>query len=73
MASTLENAVHPSFRFEVEPTEVAELGLRRYRWLLKAGDEDLRFSSESFATKREATKAGEIALERARQRGVIFP
>jgi len=49
------------------------VGLLRYRWLLKSGDHDHRFSSESFATKREATKAGEIALERARQRGGISP
>jgi len=73
MTSNLENSVHLSFSFEVEPTVSAEVGLRRYRWLLKSGDQGQRFSSESFATKREATKAGEIALERARQRGGISP
>ncbi len=62
-----------SFSFEVEPHVVAEVGLRRYRWLLKSRNQDQRPSSESFATKREATMAGEIALQRARQRGRISP
>ena len=57
--------MHLSFSFEVEPTVSAEVGLLRYRWLLKSVDQDQRYSSESFATKREATKAGEIALVRA--------
>ena len=65
--------MHLSFSFEVEPAVSAEVGLLRYRWLLKSGNQVRGFSSESFATKREATKAGEIALERARQRGGIFP
>lgn len=65
--------MHLSFRFEVEHHVSAEVGLRRYRWLLKSENQEQRFSSESFATKREATKAGEVALERARQRGVISP
>jgi len=65
--------VQLSFSFEVEPHVVAEVRLRRYRWLLKSRNQDQRFSSESFAMKREATKAGEIAFERALQRGRVLP
>ena len=62
-----------SFSFEVEAYVAPEVNLRRYRWRLKGPDQDERVSAESFATKREATKAGEIVLERARQRGRISP
>lgn len=62
-----------SFTFDVEVHVADEVGLRRYRWRLKGSDEGHRPSPESFTTKREATKAGEIAVERARQRGRISP
>ncbi len=62
-----------SFSFEVEGFVLDGVGLRRFRWRLKGADEPERPSSESFATKREATMAGEIALQRARQRGRISP
>jgi hypothetical protein len=65
--------VQSSFTFEVEMFVPDEIGLRRYRWRLKGAGEGERPSSESFATKREATMAGEIALQRARQRGRISP
>ena len=60
------------FSFEVEVHVDGEIGLRRYRWRLK-GAEGQRPSPESFATKREAIKAGEVALQRARERGRISP
>ena len=58
--------------FDVEVHVDDEVGLHRYRWRLK-GAEGLRPSPESLATKREATKAGEVALQRARERGRISP
>ena len=60
------------FSFEVEVHVDEEVGLRRYRWRLK-GPEGQRPSPETFATNREATRAGEIALQRARERGRITP
>ena len=44
-----------SFSFEVEAFVLDEVGLRRFRWRLKGAEEGERPSSESFATKREAT------------------
>ena len=61
-----------AFSFDVEVHVDDEVGLRRYRWRLK-GDAGQRPSQDTFATKREATKAGEIALQRARERGRISP
>jgi len=65
--------VQSSLSLAVEMFVPDEIGLRRYRWRLKAAGQGERPSSESFATKREATMAGEIALQRARQRGRISP
>jgi hypothetical protein len=61
------------FSFDVEVQVDDEVGQRRYRWRLKGAAEGERPSSDTFATKREATKAGEVALLRARQRGRISP
>jgi hypothetical protein len=67
-----EKHVSGPFSFDVEVHIDDEVGLRRYRWRLK-GAEGERPSSETFATKREATKAGEVALQRARERDRISP
>lgn len=48
-----------------------EVGQRRFLWRLKAPGEAEVPSTESFATKREASAHGQIALQRARQRGRI--
>jgi len=56
--------VQSSFSFEVEGFVLDGVGLRRFRWRLKGAEEPERPSSESFATKREASMAGEIALQR---------
>lgn len=61
------------FSLDVEMHVDEEVGRRRYRWRLKAADEGERPSGETFATKKEATKAGENALQRARQWGRISP
>jgi hypothetical protein len=61
--------VQNEISFAIETEQAAEN--RRYRWQLKARDEDAVKSPQSFATKREAEQAGQIALERARERGRI--
>ena len=48
-----------------------EIGQLRFRWRLRAPGETEVPSQESFATKREAAVQGEIALQRALQRGRI--
>jgi hypothetical protein len=48
-----------------------EVGQRRFLWRLRNTAEGEVPSSESFATKREASAHGQIALQRALQRGRI--
>jgi hypothetical protein len=62
--------VQDEITFEVETEIATEVNQRRYRWRLKGREED-RPSPESFATRREAVQAGQIALERALERGRI--
>jgi hypothetical protein len=56
---------------DVESYVAEEVGQRRFVWRLKSPGEAEVPSSESFATKREAFAHGQIALERALQRGRI--
>jgi hypothetical protein len=56
---------------EVVPFVSEEIGQRRFKWRLRAPGETEVLSHESFATKREAAAQGEIALQRAFQRGRI--
>ena len=62
-----------AFSVDVETYVDEEVNLRRFRWRLKAVDGMSVPSSHSFATKREAVRDGEIALERARHRGRLRP
>jgi hypothetical protein len=57
----------------VEPYVLDHVQLRRFRWRLTATGEPTISSTENFATKREAVQAGEIALQRAIERGCIRP
>ena len=66
MSSVLE---HPAFSMDVETCIEPGTSTRRFRWRLTAPRQPSRVSAETFATKREATKDGEIALERARHPG----
>lgn len=54
---------------DVEAYVADEVNKRRFRWRLRAPGEMDYASPESFATKREAIRNGEIARERARLRG----
>ena len=56
--------------FDVEAF-ASDASTRRFRWRLKAPGQPDQASTESFATRREAVQAGEIALQRAIQRGRI--
>ena len=67
----MQNDVQDEITFEVETEIATEVNQRRYRWRLKGRDESDRPSPESFATRREAMQAGQIALERALERGRI--
>jgi hypothetical protein len=53
---------------EVESYVEAGGSHRRFRWLLREPN-DVACSPHSFATMREASEAGQIALVRARERG----
>jgi hypothetical protein len=56
----------------IEPYE-GPATTRRFCWRLTESSQPTVLSTESFATKREATQAGEIALQRAIERGCIRP
>ena len=58
---------------DVEPDVVDQVRTRRFRWCLTAESEPALSSTESFATRREAIQAGQIALTRAIERGCIRP
>lgn len=61
------------FSLDVETCVEEKGSTRRFRWRLRApGNPDFP-STETFATKREATRNGEVALDRACQRGRIRP
>ena len=62
-----------AFSLDVETHVEAGSSTRRFRWRLKAPDDRDFPSSRTFATKREAIKDGEVALDRARQRGRLRP
>ena len=47
--------------------------IRRFGWLLRAPDSPDYLSSQTFATRREAMKDSELAVDRARQRGRLRP
>jgi hypothetical protein len=62
-----------AFSLNVETYVEAGSSTRRFRWRLKEpGNRDFP-SSQTFATKREAIKDGELALNRAHQRGRLRP
>jgi hypothetical protein len=63
--------VMDAIRLDVEGYVSDDLGLRRFRWSLKAPGEVPRPSTESFATRREAVRDGQLALQRAVQKGRI--
>ena len=54
-------------RLDVEPI-TDEVGLRRFRWKIKAAGAPDQASKESFATKREALQDGRRALQRTIQK-----
>ncbi len=62
-----------AFSLDVETYVEAGSSTRRFRWRLKAPDSKDFPSTQTFATKREATKDGEVALDRARQKGTSSP
>ena len=62
-----------AFSLDVETYVEAGSSTRRFRWRLKAPDSSDFRSTQTFATKREATKDGEAALDRARQKGRLRP
>lgn len=62
-----------AFSLAVETHVEAGVGTRRFRWRLKAPGASDFPSTQTFATKREAMKDGEAALDRARQRGRLRP
>ena len=57
----------------IEPYVLDQIQTRRFRWSLTAAGEPTVSCTESFATKREAILAGEIARQRAIERGSIRP
>ena len=64
-------AVSEAISVDVVSFVADEIGQRRFKWRLRAPAEIEVPSQESFATKREAAAQGEIALQRALQRGRI--
>jgi hypothetical protein len=54
--------------FDVEEY-TSEVSTRRFRWRLNEAGQVGVASPESFATKREAVRAGEVAVQRALQKG----
>ena len=61
--------MNDAIRLDVERYVSEELGMRRFRWSLKAPGEPPRPSTHSFATRREAVRDGQFALQRAIQKG----
>jgi hypothetical protein len=57
--------------FDVEAYVSDEVNRLRFRWRLHGPGEPPQSSKESFATRREAAAAGEIARLRAIQRGRV--
>lgn len=62
-----------AFTFDVETCVDSGVDLRRFRWRLIAAGEGNLPSTQTFATKREAVRDGELALQRARARGRLRP
>jgi hypothetical protein len=57
------------FSLDVVPSQEKGISTRRFYWRLMATNQPALISSANYATNREAMHDGEIALERARQRG----
>ena len=62
-----------AFSLDVETCVEAGTSTRRFRWRLRAPNNRDFPSTQTFATRREALKDGEVALDRARQRGRVRP
>ncbi len=56
---------------DIAPVVVDEVRTRRFAWRLRAPGQQELPSPQSFATRREAVADGEIARQRALQRGRI--
>jgi hypothetical protein len=59
------------FSLVIVPADAVDVSTRRFHWKLVSSDGHERPSAETFSTRREAMREGEIQLERARQRGRI--
>lgn len=57
----------------VEPVVDQDTGGVRHRWRLVAHPEPDLMSAITYATRREAMREGEVAMERARSRGALRP
>jgi hypothetical protein len=62
-----------AFSLDVEITNEPGASTRRFRWRLTAPYQTPLLSHDTYATKREAMRDGEIALERARLRRRLHP
>ena len=62
-----------AFSLDVETYVDAGSSTRRFRWRLKAPDNRDFPSTQTFATRREAIKDGEAALNRALRKGRLRP
>lgn len=58
-----------TIRLSIESYVAEGAEKRRFQWCLSSDGEQTLSSPDSFATKREATLAGETALRRAQERG----
>lgn len=65
--------VQSEISVDVESFVEPDVQLRRFRWRLKDCGSSEYTSPNSFATKREAVREGEVALQRAIQRGRVRP
>ncbi len=61
--------MHADIRVEVVSHVDEGTNLRRFGWVLYSTNDHPLPSSSTYATKREATKEAQIALERAKKRG----
>ena len=68
VSALLERAV---FSLDVVLSPEIGTSARLFRWQLTSSKGQQRLSPETFATRREAMREGEVQLERARQRGRI--
>jgi hypothetical protein len=68
LSAVLERAA-----FDLELCLEPSASTRRFRWRLTDARNFELLSSDTYATRREAQKEGEIALGRARQRGRLRP